>query len=67
MKKLAGALLVLAGLVSLIMFFAAPNQARLARQADSGGIAALSAQPEKILLLAGVALLAGGAAMLKRS
>ena len=71
MKKALGYVFVLASLLCLGNFFFGPatheEKASLARQADHGGVSALSSHPKSIFLYAGVALGALGGALLKNS
>ncbi len=71
MKKPLGCVFVLASLLCLGNFFFGPashgEKESLARQADYGGVSALSPRPRSIFLYAGVALGALGGALLKNS
>lgn len=71
MKKLSGVILILAAMICFGVFFFTPHTREeseiLARQADYGGVAALSPKPRTIFLYAGIALGAIGGALLKNS
>lgn len=69
MKKSFGYVSIVAGVVLLGVFFFAPRtsqeRAILSRQAEYGGISALTENPRTIFLLGGVALLAIGGGLIK--
>ena len=71
MKKLFGYVLIVGAIISLAYFFFAPasseERAIMARQADYGGVGALTSRPRSIYLYGGVALGFIGGALLKKS
>lgn len=69
MKKIFGYVSVVVGVILVALFFLAPRtsqeRAILDRQAEYGGVGALTENPRKIFLLGGVALLAIGGGLIK--
>jgi hypothetical protein len=71
MKKIFGFVLIFLAVIFLGYFFLAPpsseERAIMARQADYGGVGALTSKPRSIYLYGGVALGILGGALLKKS